>query len=193
MEACSITTSRPLGATGEQGGAGEEGDPVTVHVSLQPASLRHRTVADGEKAGEGGDVQGVEQGGVDRATDLLGGADHRAGDTGVGRGNAGEGGVGQGDEEGAQAETGQDHGRQHDGQVALGGLEQHQHQGALEGDGRARRHQRLRAELGGAGLGLSTVRSLVTLHEGHVDIDTAPGQGATFRIVLPLYNEIFHT
>jgi two-component system OmpR family sensor kinase len=37
----------------------------------------------------------------------------------------------------------------------------------------------------GAGLGLSIVRSLVAAHNGHVDIETAPGEGATFRIALP--------
>ncbi|MFE7975770.1 sensor histidine kinase [Streptomyces shenzhenensis] len=40
---------------------------------------------------------------------------------------------------------------------------------------------------GGAGLGLSIVRSLVSAHHGRVDIRTAPGRGATFRILLPLH------
>ncbi|MPY61659.1 HAMP domain-containing histidine kinase [Streptomyces spongiae] len=39
---------------------------------------------------------------------------------------------------------------------------------------------------GGAGLGLSIVHSLVTAHAGHVEVDSAPGRGATFRILLPL-------
>jgi two-component system OmpR family sensor kinase len=38
---------------------------------------------------------------------------------------------------------------------------------------------------GGAGLGLSIVSALVAAHHGHVELDTAPGQGATFRIRLP--------
>jgi two-component system OmpR family sensor kinase len=38
---------------------------------------------------------------------------------------------------------------------------------------------------GGAGLGLSIVRSLVAAHAGHVKVDSTPGQGATFRILLP--------
>ncbi|MCX4437470.1 sensor histidine kinase [Streptomyces mirabilis] len=38
---------------------------------------------------------------------------------------------------------------------------------------------------GGAGLGLSIVQSLVTAHAGHVVIESTPGQGATFRILLP--------
>ena len=37
---------------------------------------------------------------------------------------------------------------------------------------------------GGAGLGLSIVQSLVTAHAGHVVIESTPGQGATFRILL---------
>ncbi|MPY40394.1 HAMP domain-containing protein [Streptomyces phyllanthi] len=38
---------------------------------------------------------------------------------------------------------------------------------------------------GGAGLGLAIVHSLVTAHAGHVEVDSAPGRGATFRILLP--------
>jgi two-component system OmpR family sensor kinase len=40
---------------------------------------------------------------------------------------------------------------------------------------------------GGAGLGLAIVDSLVAAHHGRVEIDTAPGAGATFRILLPLH------
>ncbi|MCU1678989.1 MAG: phoR, partial [Frankiales bacterium] len=39
---------------------------------------------------------------------------------------------------------------------------------------------------GGSGLGLSIVRALVDAHHGRVELDTAPGQGATFRVLLPL-------
>jgi two-component system OmpR family sensor kinase len=38
---------------------------------------------------------------------------------------------------------------------------------------------------GGAGLGLAIVWSLVTAHDGAVEVDTAPGAGATFRITFP--------
>jgi two-component system, OmpR family, sensor kinase len=38
---------------------------------------------------------------------------------------------------------------------------------------------------GGAGLGLSIAAALITAHGGHVELDTSPGRGATFRIRLP--------
>lgn len=38
---------------------------------------------------------------------------------------------------------------------------------------------------GGAGLGLSIVASIVQAHGGRVELWTAPGQGATFRVLLP--------
>jgi two-component system OmpR family sensor kinase len=38
---------------------------------------------------------------------------------------------------------------------------------------------------GGAGLGLSIAAALVTAHGGHVELDTSPGTGATFRVRLP--------
>ena len=39
---------------------------------------------------------------------------------------------------------------------------------------------------GGSGLGLSIVAALVAAHGGRVDLETAPGEGATFRVRLPL-------
>ncbi|WP_331273082.1 sensor histidine kinase [Motilibacter deserti] len=39
---------------------------------------------------------------------------------------------------------------------------------------------------GGTGLGLSIVAALVAAHGGTVGVDTAPGAGATFRVLLPL-------
>lgn len=44
---------------------------------------------------------------------------------------------------------------------------------------------RARDQGGGAGLGLAIVWSLVTAHGGRVDLETAVGDGATFRITLP--------
>ena len=38
---------------------------------------------------------------------------------------------------------------------------------------------------GGAGLGLAIVDAIATSHDGRVELDSAPGRGATFTIVLP--------
>jgi signal transduction histidine kinase len=38
---------------------------------------------------------------------------------------------------------------------------------------------------GGAGLGLAIVRSIATAHRGRVELQSAPGAGATFTLVLP--------
>ncbi|MCX4844522.1 cell wall metabolism sensor histidine kinase WalK [Streptomyces sp. NBC_00893] len=45
---------------------------------------------------------------------------------------------------------------------------------------------RSRATGAGAGLGLSIVHSLVTAHGGSIELDTAPGEGCTFRVRLAL-------
>jgi two-component system OmpR family sensor kinase len=42
---------------------------------------------------------------------------------------------------------------------------------------------------GGSGLGLAIVAALVAAHNGTVAVDSTPGHGATFRIVLPLAPE----
>ncbi|HVV11911.1 HAMP domain-containing sensor histidine kinase [Amycolatopsis sp.] len=39
---------------------------------------------------------------------------------------------------------------------------------------------------GGSGLGLAIVAALAAAHGGKAEVDTAPGEGATFRILLPL-------
>ncbi|MFB6981569.1 HAMP domain-containing sensor histidine kinase [Streptomyces scopuliridis] len=44
---------------------------------------------------------------------------------------------------------------------------------------------RTRATGAGAGLGLSIVQSLIDAHHGRVELTTAPGAGANFRILLP--------
>ncbi|MEU9456701.1 HAMP domain-containing sensor histidine kinase [Streptomyces sp. NPDC048277] len=44
---------------------------------------------------------------------------------------------------------------------------------------------RSRQEGGGAGLGLAIASALVTAHQGNMELETAPGQGALFRVRLP--------
>ncbi|HEV3309429.1 MAG TPA: ATP-binding protein, partial [Chloroflexota bacterium] len=41
-------------------------------------------------------------------------------------------------------------------------------------------------ESGGAGLGLSIVRSIVTRHEGTLHLESTPAEGTTAAILLPL-------
>ncbi len=37
----------------------------------------------------------------------------------------------------------------------------------------------------GTGLGLAIVRALVEMHEGQIEVESAPGRGTTFRVLLP--------
>ena len=42
---------------------------------------------------------------------------------------------------------------------------------------------------GGTGLGLSIVAAITRAHDGTVEVDTAPGEGARFRVLLPRVRE----
>jgi signal transduction histidine kinase len=44
----------------------------------------------------------------------------------------------------------------------------------------------MRASSGGAGLGLAIVRAIAEAHHGRVELESTPGAGATFTIVLPI-------
>ena len=39
---------------------------------------------------------------------------------------------------------------------------------------------------GGTGLGLPTTRRIIEEHNGHITVESQPGQGTTFRVELPL-------
>jgi two-component system NtrC family sensor kinase len=42
----------------------------------------------------------------------------------------------------------------------------------------------------GSGIGLSMVYRIIQLHDGEVEVQSTPGRGTTFRVLLPRANEI---
>jgi signal transduction histidine kinase len=42
----------------------------------------------------------------------------------------------------------------------------------------------------GTGIGLSMVYRIIQLHDGQVEVQSTPGRGTTFRVLLPRANEI---
>jgi two-component system phosphate regulon sensor histidine kinase PhoR len=45
--------------------------------------------------------------------------------------------------------------------------------------------ERLSSSVEGSGLGLSIVRHVMAGHGGRVEVDSEPGQGSTFTLILP--------
>ncbi|MCP5028542.1 MAG: HAMP domain-containing histidine kinase [Actinomycetia bacterium] len=62
------------------------------------------------------------------------------------------------------------------------GIDRVDHQRIFE---RFRRGESQRAPGGSAGLGLSIVATIVNAHHGHVEVQSTPGEGATFTISIP--------
>ena len=44
--------------------------------------------------------------------------------------------------------------------------------------------------LGGAGLGLAIVKHILTRHRGRLEVESEPGQGATFKVSLPAMENV---
>ncbi|GAJ19727.1 unnamed protein product, partial [marine sediment metagenome] len=51
---------------------------------------------------------------------------------------------------------------------------------------RGPKESRTKPTAAGLGLGLALVKRIVELHNGNIELDSAPGQGATFIVTLPL-------
>jgi two-component system, OmpR family, phosphate regulon sensor histidine kinase PhoR len=44
-------------------------------------------------------------------------------------------------------------------------------------------------EMGGTGLGLSIVKHIVFLHGGEIRVNSKPGEGSRFSVIIPIYKK----
>jgi signal transduction histidine kinase len=49
------------------------------------------------------------------------------------------------------------------------------------------RRSALQRQYEGTGLGLAIVKAIIEAHQGRVEVESSPGQGARFSVYLPLY------
>jgi signal transduction histidine kinase len=48
------------------------------------------------------------------------------------------------------------------------------------------RSNEIRSEISGSGLGLSITKKIIELHNGKISVQSSPGKGSKFNLILPL-------